>query len=146
KSYSIIAGGVIVLNKPLTTTISNSSIAYNDARYLVGGLSAYSGQVDINNSTIVLNTAGHNTYINNAKQYYAAPGVSIASNGTNFSLQSSILANNSSNGTQEDLSFGTSTGLTVAASNNLVRAYLSDVTLPSGQGNLAKGTCPLLGH
>ena len=47
-----------------------------------------------------------------------------------------------------DLSTGVPyhSGTTITGSNNLVRAYLADVTLPSGQGNLPKGTCPLLGH
>ena len=141
------AGGIAIISGPAyTMTISNSSIAYNQGYEMVGGVFAYAGHVNINNSTIVHNTAGNHTYTQNAKQYNRAPGVSIYSLSGNFSLQSSIIANNTANGTQEDLSFGASTGLTFAASNNLVRAYLSDVTLPGGQGNLAQGTCPLLGH
>lgn len=57
-----------------------------------------------------------------------------------------IIVNNLANGTQEDLSFGASTALALAASNNLIRAYKTDVTLPSGQGNLPQGTCTMLGH
>jgi hypothetical protein len=144
---STYAGGIAIISGPsYTTTISNSSIGYNQEHDVVGGVFAYSGHVNINNSTIVLNTAGNHTYTQNTKQYNRAPGVSIYSKSGNFSLQSSIIANNSANGVQEDLSFGASSSLTVAASNNLVRAYLSDVTLPSGHGNLPQGTCPMLGH
>ena len=151
-------GGVAITTDPgygpFTTTISNSSIAYNKAHGRVGGVYSNAGHVDINNSTIVLNTAGQYTYTRPPKPntYNAGVGVSIYSVSGAFSLQSTIIANNTivsndaTNGMQEDLSFGASTGLTFAASNNLVRAYKTDVTLPSGQGNLAKGTCPLLGH
>jgi hypothetical protein len=152
-NYSRYIGGVdINSTAPGATTaiISNSSIAYNNATKLVGGLYAIAGHVNINNSTIVLNTAGSYTYTYNTKTYYAAPGVEVTSyNSTALSLQSTIIANNSvSNGTQVDLSTGVPfhSGTTITGSNNLVRAYLSDVTLPSGQGNLAKGTCPVLGH
>jgi hypothetical protein len=146
-SYSV--GGVDISNAAAyTTTISNSTIAYNQAHDLVGGVYADSGHVNINNSTIVLNAAGSYTYTFNAHTYNAAVGVSISSISGTVSLQSTIIANNSltSNSTQEDLSFGASTGLVVSASNNLVRAYKTDVTLPSGQGNLPQGTCPMLGH
>ena len=144
-----IVGGVDINNATgslQTATISNSTIAYNYAHYVVGGLYANAGQFSLNNSTIVLNQAGQYTYSFNAHTYYAAPGVSIYSIGGTVFLQSNIIANNTANGTQEDLSVGISTGLTGDASNNLVRAYKSDVTLPGGQGNLPKGTCPLLGH
>jgi hypothetical protein len=146
---SYAAGGVdiISLGGPFTTTISNSTIAYNQAHEVIGGVNAQSDNmnININNSTIVLNTAGSYTYTYNAHTYNAAAGVSIAVIGSTLSLQSTIIANNSANGTQEDLSFGASTGLTLAASNNFVRAYKSDVTLPGGQGNLT-GICPLLGR
>jgi len=146
---SYYVGGVAITNgAAYTTTISNSSIGYNQARVLVGGVYANSGHVNINNSTIVKNTAGSYTYTSNTHTYNAAVGVSISSVSGAFSLQSTIVANNSltSNGTQEDLSFGASTGLAVSASNNLVRTYKTDVTLPGGQGNLPQGTCPMLGH
>jgi len=151
KSYSSYAVGgvdIISLGGPFTTTISNSTIAYNHAHDLIGGVNAQSDNmnININNSTIVLNTAGRYTYTYNAKTYNAAVGVSIAAVDSSVSLQSNIIANNTANGTQEDLSVGASTGLTGTASNNLVRAYKSDVTLPSGQGNLPQGTCPMLGH
>jgi hypothetical protein len=143
-SYSV--GGIAIQAYAWnTTTISNSTIAYNQAHDLIGGVYASSGHVNINNSTIALNTAGRYTYTYNANTYNAAAGVSIFSVSGTVSLQSSIIANNTANGTQEDLSVGASTGLTGTASNNLVRAYKSDVTLPSGQGNLPQGTCPKLG-
>jgi hypothetical protein len=148
KGYSNYVGGVDIFSGApggVTATISNSTITLNSAHGVIGGLYANSGHININNSTIVLNTAGRYTYTPNANTYNAAVGVSLASTGATFSLQSTIIANNSSNGTQEDLSFGASTGLTVAASNNLVRAYMSDVTLPGAQGNLPLGTCPKLG-
>jgi hypothetical protein len=144
-----VVGGVDINNGTAglqTATISNSTIAYNYAHYLIGGVYANAGQFSLNNSTIVLNKAGQYTYTYNAHTYNAAPGVSIASANGTVSLQSNIIANNTANGTQEDLSVGASTGLTGDASNNLVRAYKSDVTLPSGHGNLPQGTCPLLGH
>ncbi|HZX90800.1 MAG TPA: choice-of-anchor Q domain-containing protein, partial [Rudaea sp.] len=153
KSYSNYIGGVDINSttpSAVTATISNSTIAYNHANKLVGGLYAIAGHVNINNSTIVFNTAGSSTYTYNTKTYYAAPGVEVTSYlSTALSLQSTIIANNTiSNGTQVDLSTGAKlhSGTTITGSNNLVRAYLTDVTLPSGQGNLAKGTCPKLGH
>jgi len=145
---TFIVGGVDLNNGsggPATATISNSSIAYNYANYVFGGLYANSDQFSLNNSTIVLNTARYDTYVYNTQTYNAGVGVSIGSVSGSFSLQSTIIANNAADGTQEDLAFGASTGLTFAASNNLVRAYGADVTLPGGQGNLAPGTCPLLG-
>jgi hypothetical protein len=154
RSYSTFVTGGVDINGAtpagLTSTISNSTIAYNNAHYLVGGVYANSGHVNINNTTIVLNTAGQYTYTlpAGAKTYYAAPGVSISSylGPVALSLQSSIIANNTSNGMQEDFAIGAFAGVTIDASNNLVRAYKSDVTLPSAHGNLAKGACPLLGH
>jgi hypothetical protein len=152
-SYSNFIAGVDINSAApdaVTAIISNSSIAYNKANMLVGGLYAIAGHVNINNSTIIFNTAGSYTYTYKTKTYYAAPGVEVTSyNSTALSLQSTIIANNSvSNGKQVDLSTGVPfhSGTSITGSNNLVRAYLSDVTLPSGQGNLPKGTCPLLGH
>ena len=134
----------------VTAVISNSTIAYNHANGLIGGLYSIAGHVSINNSTIVLNTAGNDTYTFNTKTYYAAPGVEVTSyHSTALSLQSTIIANNSIvSGAQEDLSTGVpyGSGTTITASNNLVRAYKTDVTLPSGQGNLPQGTCPMLGQ
>jgi len=147
-SYSSYVVGAIAATNgaAYTTTISNSSVAYNQAHDLIGGVYADSGHVNINNSTIVLNTAGGYTYTNNNGTYNTAVGVSIGGIGSSVSLQSTIIANNTANGTQEDLSLAPSAGTTFAASNNLVRAYKSDVTLPNGQGNLPQGTCPMLGH
>ncbi len=45
---------------------------YNQAHDVVGGVYASSGHVNINNSTIVLNTAGSYTYTHNANTYNAA--------------------------------------------------------------------------
>jgi hypothetical protein len=153
KSYSRFIGGVDIHSTApdtVTAIISNSSIAYNNALGLIGGLYSIAGHVSINNSTIVFNTAGGDTYTFNTKTYYAAPGVEVTSyHSTALSLQSTIIANNSIvSGAQEDLSTGVpyGSGTTITGSNNLVRAYLADVTLPSAQGNLPKGTCPLLGH
>jgi hypothetical protein len=145
---TFIVGGIDINYGRLgtTATISNSSIAYNYAHYVFGGLYANSHQFKLNNSTIALNTAGHYTYTYNTHTYNGGVGVHIVNFNGTFSLQSTIIANNTANGTQEDLAFGASTGLTLAASNNLVRAYKTDVTLPSGQGNLPQGTCPMLGH
>jgi hypothetical protein len=145
---TFIVGGVDINNGTAgtTATISNSTIGYNYAHYIVGGLFANSNQLNLNNSTIVLNTAGQDSYIFNTHTYNAGVGVSIYALSSTFSLQSTIIANNTAGGVQEDLALGASTGLTFAASNNLVRAYKTDVTLPSGQGNLPQGTCPMLGH
>jgi hypothetical protein len=157
-SYSTFVTGGVDINSGtpagVTSTISNSTIAYNNAHYLVGGVYANSGHVNINNTTIVLNTAGNDTYTvpPGTTVFYAAPGMSVSSylGPVALSLQSSIIANNTSNTTQEDLSIGGTggvfAGVTIDASNNLVRAYKSDVTLPTAHGNLQKGTCPLLGH
>jgi hypothetical protein len=151
RSYATFLTGGVDLNGGMTTTatISNSSIAFNYSHDLVGGVYANSGHVNINNTTIVLNTARNNTYtIPPSTKVYYAPGLSVTGyfGPVALSLQSSIIANNTSNGTQEDLSTGDSTGVSIDASNNLVRAYFSDVTLPIAHGNLPKGTCPLLGH
>jgi hypothetical protein len=152
KSVANFIGGVD-FNAPGNTpahsaTMSNSTVTLNSANVWIGGVYANTAIVNINNSTITSNKAGSYTYTYNANTYNAAVGVSLASVGATVSLQSTIIANNtiSGSGTQEDLSFGASKNVTFSASNNLVRAYLSDVTLPSGQGNLPKGTCPKLGH
>lgn len=144
-SYAI--GGVNIFNNTspgsLTATISNSTITGNYAGDAIGGLYANSGHVNINNSTIAMNTAAHFAY---GTSYYA-PGVAISSihGPVTLSLQSTIIANNSSGGTQEDLSASPNPEtVTITGSNNLVRAYKNDVTLPNGQGNLT-GVCPLLG-
>ena len=131
-------GADIISLGPYTTTISTSTIAYNQAHDVIGGVSvtAQSTNININNSTIVLNTAGSYTYTYNAHTYNAAAGVGIAVVGSAVALQSTIIANNSANGTQEDLSFGASGGPRLLPWNNLVRTYKTDVTLPSGQGNL----------
>jgi hypothetical protein len=141
-------GGIDIFNKvspgTLTTTISNSTITKNVSHGYYGGLYANSGHVNINNSTIVLNQAGGLT---GGGPHYYSPGVAIGSfyAPVTLSLQSTIIANNSANGVHNDLGVGASTSVTITGSNNLVRAYGSGVTLPGGQGNLPKGTCPMLG-
>ena len=141
--------GIDIFNKvspgTLTATISNSTITKNAANGYFGGLYANSGHVNINNTTIVLNHAGSLTY--GAPPHYYSPGVAISGfyAPVTLSLQSTIIANNSANGVQNDLSVFGPYSVTITGSNNLVSAYASDVTLPSGQGNLLKGTCPKLG-
>jgi hypothetical protein len=137
-------GGIDIFNKvspgTLTATISNSTITKNVAHGYFGGLYATSGHVNINNSTIVLNQAGSLTY--------GAPTIpwrAIQLCAGNAVAAKPIIANNSANGVQNDLGVGASTSVTITGSNNLVRAYGSDVTLPGGQGNLPAGTCPRLG-
>jgi hypothetical protein len=147
-SYSSYAGGgVDIFNMTpgsFTTTISNSTITFNQAHDFVGGLYADSGTVNISNSTIVFNQAG--SYVYGAPTHFRAPGVTVISSSSPvaLSLQGTIIANNSSGSTQEDLATGAFAGVTISGSNNLVRAYKNDVILPSGQGNLT-GVCPLLG-
>jgi hypothetical protein len=147
-----IAGGILIFNATpagVTTTISNSTITTNNAKTYVGGLYANSGTVSINNSTIVLNKAAIYTYTLPpiTTTYFAAPGVSVSGyfGPVALSMQSTIIANNTSGSTSEDLSAGAKpANVTITGSNNLVRTHLADVTLPSGQGNLT-GVCPLLG-
>jgi hypothetical protein len=147
-SSSWTAGAIFIASADpaaVTATISNSTITSNHAGAAVGGLFTNLGQVNINNSTIVLNTAPG--FATPAPTHYYAPGVAIISKSgpVALSLQSTIIANNSSGGVQEDLSTGLSpAAVTITGSNNLVRSYKSDVTLPGGQGNLT-GVCPLLG-
>ena len=147
-SYDI--GGVDASTAPVasaaTATISNSTITENNAKNLVGGLFSNLAHVNINNSTIVRNTAGQYTYNNGVGIYFNAPGVTVISYvPTALDLESSIIANNSAGGTQEDLAIGASkTGVTISGLNNLVRTYKSDVALPSDPSNLT-GICPKLG-
>jgi hypothetical protein len=143
------SGGIHIISSypaGITTTISNSTITLNSAHLLVGGVWVDSETVNINNSTIVSNTAPSYKF-GSTTPYYYAPGVALSSYFAPLalSLQSTIIANNTSGSTLEDLSFGpTPATVTITGSNNLVRAYQSDVTLPGGQGNLT-GVCPLLG-
>jgi hypothetical protein len=138
-------GGIDIFNKAspgtLTTTISNSTITKNVSHGYYGGLYANSGHVNIDNSTIVLNEAGGLT--GGGPRYYS-PGVELSSfyAPVTLSLQSTIIANNSANGVQNDLGVGASSNVTITGSNNLVRNYGTGVTVP---GNLPKGTCPNLG-
>ena len=119
----------------------------NSAGGRTGGIDTNFASTTIANSTIAFNTAVN--YVYAPPLHFFSPGVAVnyrpSVGAPTLTLQSTIIANNTSIGIENDVSKGVSPGnVTIVGANNLVRAFGSDVTLPAGQGNLS-GVCPLLG-
>jgi hypothetical protein len=130
-----------------TAVITNSTISMNGADGRTGGIDTNFASTTIANSTIVYNTAVN--YFYGPPLHFYSPGVAVnyrfSVGAPTLTLQSTIIADNTSIGIENDLSAGVSPAkITIAGANNLVRAFGSDVVLPAGQGNLS-GVCPLLG-
>ena len=125
-----------------------STVSGNSSGGLVGGIGVNSSTTKIYNSTIAFNTAVN--YYSTLPRHYYSPGVSAnyrpSVGPATLTLQSTIIANNTIfGGYGNDLSAGVVPGkVVIQGSNNLVRKFGSDVTLPASQGNIS-GVCPLLG-
>jgi hypothetical protein len=149
-NHSSLDGGGIDLfaNDPgPTAVITNSTISMNGAGRRTGGIVTNFSSTTIANSTIAFNTSVN--YFSGPPLRFYSPGVSanyrLAVGAATLNLQSTIIANNTSSGFENDLSAGVApASITIEGSDNLVRAFSSDVTLPTSQGNIS-GACPLLG-
>jgi len=143
-------GGIDLFASSATPTaiITNSTISMNGADNRTGGILTNFSSTTIANSTIAFNTAVN--YYSTLPRHYYSPGVSAnyrpSVGPATLTLQSTIIANNTIfGGYGNDLSAGVVPGkVVIQGSNNLVRKFGSDVTLPASQGNIS-GVCPLLG-
>ena len=142
-------GGIDLFTTSPTPTaiITNSTISMNAADGRTGGIDTNFASTTIANSTIAFNTAVN--YVYAPPLHFFSPGVAVnyrfSVGAPTLTLQSTIIANNTSIGVENDLSAGVLPAkVTILGANNLVRAFGSDVTLPAGQDNLS-GVCPLLG-
>lgn len=119
-----------------TTTITNSTISGNTGSEFSGGLYVNSGTVNIRNSTITLNTDGNGT------NYAAGMATSARLGPMAVTLQSSLIANNTSGTTESDLSKTRTSAntITFSGNNNLIGSTAAAVP-----PDTIKNSCPLLG-
>lgn len=131
-----------------TAVVTNSTISTNGADRRTGGILTNFPSTTIANSTVAFNTAAHFVY--GAVQKFYSPGVSVNyrfnAGPPTLTLQSSILANNTVfGGYSNDLSRGAvADKVTLQGSDNLIAAFGTDMPLSSDQENIL-GVCPLLG-
>jgi len=119
-----------------TTTITNSTISGNTGSEFSGGLYVNSGTVNIRNSTITLNTGGNGT------NYAAGMATSARLGPMAVTLQSSLIANNTSGAIESDLSKTRTSAntITFSGNNNLIGS-----TAEAVPPDTIKNSCPLLG-
>jgi hypothetical protein len=144
------AGGIdLFTTSPVPTAIiTNSTISNNGSDARTGGIDTNFSSTTIANSTIAFNTSVI-FYSLPPPLHFFSPGVAVnfrpSVGAANLILQSTIIANNTAVGVENDLSAGISpASVTFAGSDNLVRVPSTDISLPAGQGNIS-GACPLLG-
>lgn len=134
--------------------VGYSTISGNHSDFLAGGI-ASKYQLNLVQSTITGNSAqfgggltqkylGYSAYIynstiaSNSATYYGGGIFDYANSNSPFStpapitLTSSIVANNASGGTPDDITVSSAYTLTVSGSNDLVMAATSNITLPGG--------------
>ncbi|MEP6483903.1 MAG: choice-of-anchor Q domain-containing protein [Rudaea sp.] len=148
-NYAISNFGGIYVNQSgpatKTVTVRNSTISGNSAGNLVGGVFTTAHLVRFDNSTVAFNTAAHDSVGTFPNISYYAPGVSLAVVGSNITLtlQSTVMANNTANFDEYDLSVvdSATNTITIGGSNNIVRATFA--TAPAG--TFTRLVCPLLG-
>lgn len=117
-----VAGVLISGNSKNHATISNSTIASNTASGVVGGV--YSGTaLTLRNSTLAFNSEAVGTI---GSSYHAAAGLQLYS--TTANIQSTIISNNTFNGSENDV--GEYGGASLTGSDNLIMT--SSVVTPTG--------------
>lgn len=119
-----------------TATITNSTISGNTGSEFSGGLYVNSGTVNIRNSTITLNTGRNGT------NYAAGMATSARLGPMAVTLQSSLIANNTSGSAESDLSKTRTSAntITFGGNNNLIGT--TTVAVPA---DTIKNSCPMLG-